>query len=131
MLERLERLEENIASLKVMQRRYSVEDIRNNKFDEWALRYGLLESIQIVIDLACHISGKYNLGSAKTYGECIENLQRHGYLPEAVASKLIAAVGLRNLLVHEYAVIDTEKLYGFLAFHNDFADFIRHIADVM
>ena len=127
MLERLENLEENVALLKRLKNEMNVEKIRSNRFDEWALRYGLFESIQIVIDIACHIAGKYNLGASNTYVECIEKLIRHDYIDEKLGKNLVAAIGLRNLLIHEYTKLDTEKLYGFLDSINDFSRFIEQI----
>lgn len=127
MLERLETLEENIAWLKRMQREFTTDQIAQNKFDEWALRYGLFESIQIVIDLACHLSAKYNLGIAKTYADCIENLVTFDYIDSKLAKKLIAATGLRNMLVHEYVRVDVKKLFGFLSLTDDFSRFMEAI----
>jgi len=37
MLERLQNLEENIAYLRQMRKTYTLEDMKKNKFDEWAL----------------------------------------------------------------------------------------------
>jgi uncharacterized protein YutE (UPF0331/DUF86 family) len=128
MLERLQNLEENIAALKTMRETWTPETIRANRFDEWALRYGLFESIRIVIDIACHIAGKYNLGPSDTYAECIEKLVDHNYLDEALGRRLVAAIGLRNLLIHEYARIDSRRLFGFLDATDDFARFIERIA---
>lgn len=71
--------------------------------------------------------GKFNLGAAKTYVECIEKLAAFDYIDPALARAMIAAVGLRNLLIHEYARIDIEKLYGFLALTDDFARFIEAV----
>jgi len=71
MNERLVQLEDNIAELHRLQAAYSIRDIRNDRTIEWALRYGLLESIQIVIDLSCHIVVHNNLGNAETYSDCI------------------------------------------------------------
>lgn len=48
-----------------------MKDIKRDKTKEWALRYGLLESIQIVIDLSCHLVVHQNLGNAETYSDCI------------------------------------------------------------
>ncbi|MCH9740295.1 MAG: DUF86 domain-containing protein [Epsilonproteobacteria bacterium] len=129
MLERIEQLEENIAHLKKMQEQISVDDIANNKFDEWSLRYGIFESIQIVIDLACHLSSKYNLGTAKTYTACIENLQKEKFLTATLAKSLISAIGLRNLLIHEYVKVDTKQLYSFLELREDFSRFIEEIRE--
>jgi len=36
-------------------------------------------------------------------------------------------VGLRNLLVHEYATINTSKLYNFLENLDDFYNFLKEI----
>ena len=130
MLHRIENLEENIASLKELKRKVSLEDIQKNKFDEWALRYGIFESIQIIIDIACHISADYNLGISKTYTECIEKLQKFDYITPALAKSLISAIGLRNLLIHEYVRIDTEQLYSFLDYIDDFSDFIKAIKEL-
>jgi uncharacterized protein YutE (UPF0331/DUF86 family) len=127
MLERIEQLEENIAHLKKMQEQMSIENIENNKFDEWSLRYGIFESIQIVIDLACHLSSRYNLGTAKTYTACIENLQKEKFISSSLAKSLISAIGLRNLLIHEYVRVDTKQLYGFLALRDDFSRFIDEV----
>jgi len=127
MLERLKNLEENISLLKRMKKEMSAEDIRTNRFDEWALRYGLFESIQIVIDIACHIAGKYNLGASDTYAQCIDKLIQHDYIDASLGQNLIAAIGLRNLLIHEYTKLDTDKLYGFLDSVDDFSRFIEQI----
>ena len=96
MLERIEQLEENIQSLKRFKEEHTLESIRSNRFDEWALRYGLFESIQIVIDLACHLVHRYNLGAVKSYGECIRRLVEYEYLSDALGQRLMGAVGLRT-----------------------------------
>jgi uncharacterized protein YutE (UPF0331/DUF86 family) len=129
LLQRLENLEENIATLKTLKKRFSISDITENKLDEWSLRYGIFESIQIIIDISCHISSKYNLGLSKTYVECIENLQKENYLSKKLSKSLISAIGLRNLLIHEYVKIDIEQLYDFLDFTDDFAQFIKDIKE--
>ncbi len=129
MLHRLLTLEENIATLKEMSNKITIEDIKKSKFDEWALRYGIFESIQIVIDIACHISSKYNLGVSKNYAECIEKLEKFNYISSSLAKSLISAIGLRNMLIHEYVHIDIEKLYSFLDYINDFGAFALSIKD--
>lgn len=127
MLERIEQLEENIYTLNTLKESHSLSDIKSNKLDEWALRYGLFESIQIIIDITCHISSKYNLGTAKTYTACVENLVRYKYIEEHLGKQLISAIGLRNILIHEYVKIDTEQLYSFLDLTEDLARFIKQI----
>lgn len=72
--DKLIRLEENLRILKSIKDNYKLEDLISNKVAEWGLRYGLFESIQIIIDLACHIVAKKNLGTPKNYSECISFL---------------------------------------------------------
>lgn len=129
MLERLQNLEENIANLRQMRKTYTLEDMKKNKFDEWALRYGLFESIQIIIDLSCHLAAEYNLGVSKTYVECIEKLEKFEYINAKLTKNLIASIGLRNMLIHEYVKIDIERLYGYLEFIEDFSDFVKAISE--
>jgi len=78
------------------------------------LRYGLIESIQIVIDTACHVCTANNLGTPKNYGDCVRFLVQFGYLDRSLSAPLLSMIGLRNLLIHEYATIDAKKLFAFL-----------------
>lgn len=131
MLNRLQNLEENVVYLRKMREQFSAQTLHENKFDEWALRYGIFESIQIVIDIACHLSSKYNLGVSTTYAQCIENLQRSRFISSELAKQLIGAIGLRNMLIHEYVKIDVERLLGFLALHEDFSAFALAVKEVL
>ena len=127
--EKLKHLEENIKVLREIKSTVSLNDIKVNKRYEWEVRYGLLESIQVVIDIACKLSSQYNLGNPKNYRACIELLQKHGYLSEKISQKVVGMVGLRNLLVHEYIEIDEEKLYQFLDHLDDFIEFVIEIKE--
>ena len=129
MLERLKLLEDNIVELIGLKNRYSLEDIAYDKSRQWALRYGFLESIQIVIDVACHIVSKYNLGSPSTYSECIELLTKYKYIDEDLSDRVSGMVGLRNILVHEYITVDTDKLYGLLESVKDLKEFAEKIKE--
>ena len=127
LLEKFKHLEENIKILKEIKNTLSINDIKSNKRHEWEIRYGLLESIQLIIDISCKITSHYNLGNPKSYKECIELLNKFNYLSDPLSKNLISMVGLRNLLVHEYATIDTSKLYNFLENLDDFYNFLKEI----
>jgi uncharacterized protein YutE (UPF0331/DUF86 family) len=96
---------------------------------EWALRYGFLESIQIIIDISCHLVSKYNLGNPENYSDCIEFLRKFNYIDENIENKLIGMIGLRNLLAHEYAAIKIERLYDLLDHLDDITSFVQKITD--
>jgi uncharacterized protein YutE (UPF0331/DUF86 family) len=121
--DKLKRLEENLRILSKIKEGYSIDDIIADKVDEWGLRYGLFESIQIVIDIACSVVAEKNLGVPKNYSECITILITNKYLDKQLGEKIIRMVGLRNLLVHEYGVIDIRKLYEYLSHIQDLKDF--------
>ena len=128
MLERLSRLEENLIQLQRFRDIHSLEDVRGDRHLEWSLRYGLLEAIQIVIDVSCHLVSRDNLGMPASYSECIELLQRAGYIGDSLARVLVSMIGLRNILVHEYIHVELESLYGLLDRVDDFKAFMREIA---
>lgn len=131
MLERLSRLEENVAQLQRFRATHRLEAVRADRHLEWSLRYGLLEAIQIVIDVSCHLVSRDNLGVPASYGECIEILQREGYIDDSLAQTLLSMVGLRNVLVHEYVHVELESLYSLLDRLDDFKAFIRQIASYL
>ncbi|WP_366972603.1 HepT-like ribonuclease domain-containing protein [Thermoflexus sp.] len=80
--ERLLRLETNVRELRRFRQRYTLEEIRQEPHLEWSLRYGLLEAIQIVIDISCHIVSRYNLGVPNSYAACMDLLRRNGFIDE-------------------------------------------------
>lgn len=129
MLERLKLLEDNASELLEFRKKFSIEDILSDKSREWALRYGFLETIQIVIDVSCHVVSKYNLGNPLMYSECVDLLKNYKYIDENLAAKLNGMIGLRNILVHEYIDIEKEKLYGLLDRVEDFKEFVGKIKE--
>ncbi|WP_052296320.1 type VII toxin-antitoxin system HepT family RNase toxin [Gracilinema caldarium] len=69
---------------------------------------------QIVIDTACAICARYNLGTPRSYGDCLRLMGDAGYVPKDLARILVSVVGLRNLLIHEYVSVDEERIMSFL-----------------
>ncbi len=78
--------------------------------ERWALRYGLYESIQIMIDLCCHLVNRLELGPPESYRDCVRKLTEAGHLPEDLGERLIDLVYFRNLLAHAYAKIDDAEV---------------------
>lgn len=126
--DKLKRLEENLRELSNFKKHYSLEDVIANKVNEWGLRYGLFESIQIIIDLACSFVSEKNLGMPKNYSECITLIVSNKYLDKDLGERISRTVGLRNLLVHEYGIIDVPKLYEYLDHLQDIRDFATAIS---
>ena len=132
MYSRIELLENNIIELEKMKAQLEHEpDLFQKKTNEWSLRYGLLESIQIVIDIACHIVGKYNLGNPNSYGNCVELLVKFNYIDESLGKNIRSMIKLRNLLAHEYTLIDVKKLSSYLGLLADFRNFIMSVSNYL
>lgn len=126
---RLQNLEDNVAELRKMKSEYLPEEVKSDKTKEWALRYGLLESIQIVIDLSCHLAVHHNLGNAETYSDCIELLGKYDIIGKELEERLVGMAGLRNILVHEYVAVDVDRLMEMLEHLDDFTAFSRAVSD--
>lgn len=131
MHDRLKLLEENVSELALFKKKYAIEDLKKTKTTGWALRYGFLESIQIVIDIACHLVSKYNLGNPEMYSECIELLRKFNHIDQNLEEKLIGMVGLRNILAHEYTTVKVERLYNLLDQLDDIREFIRQVRELL
>jgi len=132
MRDRLVILENNLKELqKFKQNMCSSKNGKKTKTDEWALRYGLFESIQIVIDISCHLVCVLNLGNPKTYGECIELLVEYKKIDVTLGKTLRSMIGLRNILIHEYVSIDINKLYSLLNHLDDFGVFASKVRDLI
>ena len=125
--EKIKRLEENLVTLEEFRKNISLDDLLRDNIKQWALRYGILECIQEIIDISCALVSINNLGNPKNYRECIEILIKNGYISEELGKRLISMVGLRNLLVHEYIKIDLSRLFEFLNNIDDFREFIYYI----
>ncbi|MDP2303347.1 MAG: DUF86 domain-containing protein [Ignavibacteria bacterium] len=129
MLERLNQLEVNLLELEKFKKKYTLNDLNDELQLQWSLRYGLLESIQIIIDIACHIVSKYNLANPKSYSDCLRILAKEKYLSNSLSERLEGMAGLRNLLVHEYFEIDLIRLLRLLDNLDDLRNFSHEVKE--
>jgi uncharacterized protein YutE (UPF0331/DUF86 family) len=67
-------------------------------------------AIEACIDVATHVIADEGWTPPATGREAFLVLAAHGRLPLDLAERLGSAVGLRNLLVHEYVAIDLSRL---------------------
>src|SRR4030042_3741970 len=76
-----------------------------------SILFNLQMAIQNCIDIAAHIVSDQELSIAGSTNELSYMLQENGYLALDLTEKMVAAVGFRNLLVHEYEIIDLKRVY--------------------
>lgn len=78
-------------------------------------------ALQAAIDLASHRVVQGGLPAPERYAQAFRLLAMHQGLDLDLAGQLSLAVGLRNLLVHDYADVDAERLFRSLDYIGDLA----------
>ena len=73
--------------------------------------FNLHLAIENCSDIASHIISEECLGVAGSANEMFYILEENSYIDHDLTERMIKAVGLRNLIVHEYARIDQERLF--------------------
>jgi len=95
---------------------------------QWMVCHGLQLSIQTVIDIGNHLLAAIGENQVEDYVDIIDRLGEKDIIPSEFARSIRGMVGLRNILVHEYARLDMEKVYHILQNRlNDFHLFINYI----
>ncbi len=110
---RLNKLDENLAVLKKLQR-YSFEE-----FIADPERYGSVErflhlAIEALIDMGNHVIADSELGVVNWYSDIPKILAEKEFISSELEEKWISMIGFRNTLVHEYIDIDREIVYDVL-----------------
>jgi uncharacterized protein YutE (UPF0331/DUF86 family) len=78
--------------------------------DPYRRRHLVQTAAQISIDLANHVIAADGYRPPRDYGDAFRVLAEEGVLDEALAMRMVALAGARNLIVHLYAEVDDERL---------------------
>lgn len=92
-----------------------------------AVKYSFVTAIEAAIDVAQHLCASEQWGTPTTNGDAFRLLARHGALEPELAERLVGAVGFRNVLVHEYAVVDDGRVVAALSELDDLRRFVEAI----
>lgn len=95
--------------------RYKTEPLHRAAVERW-----LQVAIEACIDIANYVIAANGWAMPDTGRASFRRLSEHALLTSELATRLGNAVGLRNLLVHEYADIDIETVQRVL--EHDLAD---------
>jgi uncharacterized protein YutE (UPF0331/DUF86 family) len=87
----------------------------------WAILHGLQIAIQHVLDIDSHILAGEGLASPPDQKAVLIELGHHGIISTAFSEKIMGMAGFRNLLVHHYGGLDSEKVFAVLT--SDLDDF--------
>jgi uncharacterized protein YutE (UPF0331/DUF86 family) len=94
-----------------VKRSVTLEEFLGDLDRQESILFNLQMAIQNCIDIAAHVISDEELGVAGSTNEMFYMLQENGYLTPELTEKMVAAVGFRNLVVHEYGKIDLAKIY--------------------
>jgi uncharacterized protein YutE (UPF0331/DUF86 family) len=85
-------------------------------------------AIQAAADVAAHLIADHGWATPETAGQSFAELARQGLIDEGLAQRLRRAVGLRNLLAHDYLDIDPARLFeGLRADLSDLRAFVTAV----
>ena len=79
-----------------------------------ALERALQIAAEAIFDLGHHILAGRGLDVPATYREVLPALARAGVIDTALLSRLEGLAGLRNILVHDYVVVELPRLWQLL-----------------
>jgi uncharacterized protein YutE (UPF0331/DUF86 family) len=127
MIAKAARVDEHLKRIK-MNRSVKLEEFLGDLDRQESVLFNLLMAVQNCMDIAAHVISDDELGVADSTNEMFYVLQENGYLTPELTEKMVAAVGLRNLVVHEYGKIDLTKVYQIaLKDIDDLEEYLRAI----
>ncbi len=109
----LDRLGREITAL----RRLAKRDTDTLLADEDVLagvKYRFVVAIEACIDVGRHLVASEGLRAPRDYADVFTVLGESGFLSDEVAATLRDTARFRNLLVHEYAVVDDNRVIEIL-----------------
>lgn len=93
----------------------SLEQFLSNNDAQDIVLFHLMQAIQGCIDLAAHVVSDEEIGLAASTRDFFYLLSDNGVITRDLSERMIKAVGFRNLVAHEYAKLDLEKVYAIAA----------------
>jgi uncharacterized protein YutE (UPF0331/DUF86 family) len=89
----------------------------------------LFVAVQECVSLAAHWLADEGRDVPATYGELFRRLGEHGVIPGDLAARLSAASGFRNLVAHQYGVLDWARVHTLASDHvKDLVTFCETLA---
>jgi len=108
----------------------SVARLRSDPDTQDIVLHNLQLAIQGCVDIGSHIIADEGWGIAGSFSEIFYILREKKVLGAVLTDKMIAMVGFRNLLVHEYETIRFDLVYDILQTHlSDIEEFLLAIID--
>lgn len=89
----------------------------------------LFVAIQGCLSLAAHWLADEGLDVPRSYAEMFTRLHERKVIPHELAKRLASAAGLRNLVAHQYGILDWARVHELAVHHTqDLLEFCAHLA---
>ena len=108
---KLEQIEQYHGELSAKREALSRREFLSSTTERRAVERMFENAIQACADLAQHVASREFGFDGTTSKGAIRVLDREGVIDEGTAETLIAAVGFRNVLAHEYGHVNDEEVY--------------------
>ena len=93
-----------------------------------ALKYRFVTAIEGVARVANHIVVSEGWGAPETNADAVERLAEQDVIELALAGRLRSAIGFRNVLVHQYAEVDDDRVVAALEDLDDLDAYVAQVA---
>lgn len=107
---------------------YQEENFLNNQEAIRAARYTLIVAIEAATNIGNHFCSRLLGKAPNSYAETFLFLSEGGIISRELAIGLGKMTGLRNMLVHRYAIIDDRKILRFL--RENLLDFEMFLSEI-
>lgn len=105
----------------------SVESLRQDPEERWAVERGLQLCAQNALDIATHLAAGHG-HDVPDYASAIDTLAEIKAVPREFAARFRSVAGFRNILVHGYLAIDVEIVHQVLNDRvGEFTEFARYV----
>ncbi len=108
---KLEQIEQYYSELKTKRETVSRQEFLSSTTEQRAVERMFENAIQASADLAQHIASQEFGFDGTTSKGAIRALDREGVIDEETADTLVAAIGFRNVLAHEYGHVEYDEVY--------------------
>jgi uncharacterized protein YutE (UPF0331/DUF86 family) len=98
---------------------FSLQDLETNFDLQDIISVNLQRAIQICVDVATYLLSENQQRSPQSMADAFESLAKLGWISQDLKTQFIKAVGLRNVLVHEYDDIQWDIVYTVVSEHMD------------
>lgn len=107
----------------------SLKEFKTDTDMQDIVMHNLQLAIQGAIDIASHIISDEGWGVPNTLVGLFDVLREHNVIDGKLTDIMKKMAGFRNLIIHEYDVIDLDKVYQILTSRlGDFDAFLKQIA---